>query len=393
MKILWLCQYPIDTLTGDVSLPKRHPSSWIVNLSNAISKIKNVELHILSSCPRIHEDRTFCANNINFHFIKYSMPFTKRGFPYFLPYDSLTWYKGFIKKGMKVIRKINPDLIHSHGTEKGYALLAIKSKYLNITSIQGIITLINEVSPSFKFIAQIPIEKFCIKNINNFGYRTNFDKKFIESNNVNAKLHYMPEMINSVFFEKSWQPLNNQTVVFVGDIIKRKGIEILFNAIKKVKNTIGNINLKLIGNVTRKYYNYLKLKSEKLNISDNIQFLGFMESKDVAEILSRSSIFILPTLIDNSPNSLAEAMAVGMPCIASDVGGIPSMISNNEDGVIFPAKNINALAEQIIKVFLDNRFMEKISNNAKRRAFQRNYEEVVIKQIMKVYKEVLQNGD
>ena len=199
----------------------------------------------------------------------------------------------------------------------------------------------------------------------------------------------MPEVINSAFFDKKWQPETDSTIVFVGGIMKRKGVEILIAAIKKVKLKIPSIKVKFIGGYSRKYHKYLTNKIDKYQLLENTVFLGTKRSHEIAQILSESTLFILPTLIDNSPNSLAEAMAVGMPCIASNVGGIPSMIDDGENGILFPSMDSDILAEKIIKTLSNKEFMIKIGKNAKRVAYERNYKDRVVEQTVRVYKEIL----
>ena len=80
---------------------------------------------------------------------------------------------------------------------------------------------------------------------------------------------------------------------------------------------------------------------------------------EIAEALIHSTIFVLPTFLDNSPNSLAEAMAVGTPSIATNVGGIPSMIKHGEDGFLIAKNNPDDLAQTILKTINDKK-LERI---------------------------------
>ena len=388
MKILWLSPYPIEQLIN--TSKKSHSASWIVNLASELSKRTDIDLHILTTNSAINKKYIIIKNNnIVFHIIKFNLPFTNLGFPKYLPYDSFTWYWKLIKRGKKIINQVKPDLIHAHGIEKGFSLLACKSGIENITSIQGSMIKISRYSHSLKILFQIPIEIFCLKNNTNFGCRTCWDYNLVTSFNRKSKIYYMPELINQVFFDKIWNNENFNSLVFVGSVIKRKGIEILIHSIKIVKKKIPDIKVNIIGGYSNKYLHYLEKKINKLGIQDNIVFWGIKENLEIAEILSKSTAFVLPTLIDNSPNSLAEAMAVGIPCIASDAGGIKSMIDDNENGVLFPSRNIEILAKKIVRVCTERNFREKIAKNAKQTAYIRNYKDNVIRQTIKVYQEIL----
>ena len=392
MKIFWLAHYPVNDLEPelkDVSKITSHSAGWIVNLAKSLAQEPNIELHIIVSSAHIAYNQKIVKHNITFHVISYRLPFFNKGFPDFFPYDSFSWYRGLIKFGLKILNKSGADIVHAHGIEKGYSLLANKSGLTNITSIQGSMIKINKISPSFKAIAQIPIEKYCIRQNLHFGCRTNWDYNLIKLYNPTAKIYTLPEMINSVFFEKKWCPEDSRTIVFIGSIIKRKGIEILINAIVKVKEEVPTIKVVLIGGYTSKYYKIIQNKINKLKIEDNINFRGTLKSVEIANILSSSSLFVLPSLIDNSPNSLAEAMAVGMPCIASDVGGIPSMIEDGINGLLFKSKDSNELAKKILLVLNNEELSFKLAHNAKKIAYERNHKDNVVAQTINVYESIL----
>ncbi len=158
-----------------------------------------------------------------------------------------------------------------------------------------------------------------------------------------------------------------------------------------IKNITPNICLKVIGEGEKTYTQHLKNLSKKLNIERNIIFFGKQNSKDIAKELMMSEIFVLPTLVDNSPNSLAEAMAVGTPSIASNVGGIPTMIKNNYNGLLFEVNSVEHLSEEILRLLQNKELEEKISLNAKKTAYLRNKAELVAEQIIKVYQSIILN--
>lgn len=392
MVVFWLTSYPVSELTPELIINKKssgHSASWVVNLSKKIATVPNVQLHIISSNAHIPYSQTIIKYNITFHVVKYTIPFINKGFPFYFPYDSITWYKGFIKEALKIIKNYKIDIIHAHGIEKGYSLLANKSGIRNITSIQGSMIAINKISPSFKALTQIPIERFCLKNNNNFGCRTNWDKNLVISFNKKAQIYYMPEMINSIFFSKHWLPENYNTIVFVGSVIERKGIEVLIDAISYARNEIVNLKIKLIGNYSKRYFEKIKNKLNTLCINENFSFLGTKSSNEIADILEKATLFVLPSLIENSPNSLAEAMAVGMPCIASDVGGIPSMIEDSVDGILFQNRNAKELSQKIVTLLSNRELCQKLANNARKKAYERNFEDNVIKQTISVYNSIV----
>jgi glycosyltransferase involved in cell wall biosynthesis len=394
MKILWLAQYPIDQLLPEIIISKplkRGTTSWLVNLSNELSKNDSLELHMLVVSASVPYSQSLSKNNIHFHIVKYNFPFIQKGFPPYLPLDKLTWYAGLKKKCYKIINDIQPDLIHAHGTEHVHALVGVKSGFTTIISIQGIINVVQKYDKNLSGFFQNKIEHYCVKNAKHVGFRTNFDSDFIRTVNPAAKLYYLPEAIGPQFFEYSWKNNSSASILFVGILLKRKGIEVLIRSLELVKKSRPDVVLKIIGAGKPSYLDYLKNLSVQLGIAGNIIWVGSKNSTEIAEELTLTSIYVLPTFIDNSPNSLAEAMAVGVPCIASDVGGIPSMIKDGFDGILAKSNDISDLADKIIALLNDRKLQNEISINAKNTARERNYPPKVAEITLDAYKQLI-NG-
>ncbi len=392
MKIFWLASYPISDLVPELKIKNGfygHPCSWVSNLAKKIAEDSEIELHIIISSAHIPYSQSLRKFNINFHVVKYSMPFTNKGFPNYFPFDSLTWYFGFIRKALKILKRHHIDLIHAHGVEKGYSLLAYFSKTKSVTSIQGSLKSIFPIEPSLKALSQIPIEKFCLRKNSIFGCRTQWDKQLVLSSNPRASVYYMPEMINPVFFEKSWKGTESNDIVYVGSIIRRKGVETLILALSILSKEFPNLKVTLIGSYNGKYKNTLCEKARNLGVEDKVIFLGPKSSEEISSKLADSLLFVLPSMIENSPNSLAEAMAMGVPCIASNVGGIPTIIEDSKNGLLFEVNNHNDLAEKILRIVKNKPFGSRIGGNAKITSLRRNYPDFVLKETIKVYHNIV----
>lgn len=107
----------------------------------------------------------------------------------------------------------------------------------------------------------------------------------------------------------------------------------------------------------------LRALTETHGLSEQMQFPGFCE--DVFSVLLTADIFVLPSLHESSPNALIEAMGVGLPCIASDVGGIADLIENGENGVRVPPQDPAALAAALYDVMTQPDFARELGRNAR----------------------------
>lgn len=394
IKVAWLTQYDIYRLLPEIDINRKvvlHSSSWIHTLSDALALNKEIELHIITQTQLVDKTQHIKKNGIHFHIIKHTFPFTKKGFPWYLPFDRLTGYYAFSKKAKKVINEINPDILHVHGTEGGYYTPVSGTKIPCIISIQGIISEYIKIEPSFGSYLQLYYEQSAVKNNTYFGCRTNFDFDFVKNLNKNAVIFDLPEAMNKLFFEHSWQwkPSPDPSILFVGSVNERKGIVDLINALVILKKSFPSIHLKIIGGGLKKYVSFLKDIIAKNNLQTNVSWLGTKSADQVAAELQQCSLFVLPTLMDNSPNCLAEAMAVGVPSIATRVGGIPSMITDKIDGMLYDKQDVTALVNIIQQLANDKDLQHKLSMNARKKAFERNYPSQVSEKYVQVYKSLM----
>ena len=100
-----------------------------------------------------------------------------------------------------------------------------------------------------------------------------------------------------------------------------------------------------------RYQKYLADLTKKLGLENKIEFLGGLSAEGMKENYLSANVFVLPSTIENSPNSLGEAMLLGVPCVASDVGGVTTMMTNGAEGYVYQSTAPYMLAYYICKVF------------------------------------------
>lgn len=125
---------------------------------------------------------------------------------------------------------------------------------------------------------------------------------------------------------------------------------------------------------------------EKRGLSERVDFLGFRE--DVFSVLLTADVFVLPSLHESSPNALIEAMGVGMPCIASDVGGIADLIENGENGVRVPPQNSEELAAALYWVLTQPDVARALGRNARATIQQRFDSAASMRKLEDIYRQL-----
>jgi glycosyltransferase involved in cell wall biosynthesis len=129
-----------------------------------------------------------------------------------------------------------------------------------------------------------------------------------------------------------------------------KGHRVLLKAIPGILKKMPNVKFLLTGNGEDR--EYIKKRAEKLKIQDNVIFLGVLEN--AARIISKCDLIVLPSLSEGLPMIIIEAMLFGKPVIASNVGGIPELIKNNENGILVSPNSDKELSEAVVAVLKDD---------------------------------------
>ncbi len=168
----------------------------------------------------------------------------------------------------------------------------------------------------------------------------------------------------------------------VGSLYPVKGQTYIIKAARLVLQTIPGVTFLIIGG--GELEDKLKEESRRLDIEDRIRFTGFRE--DVHELLKTMDVFVLPSLSEGMPLSLIEAMASGLPAVASDVGGIGEVIDDGISGFVIPPADPAAFAAKILYLLqnpssaceMGRRAREKVNERFNLRTMVENYERIYL---------------
>jgi glycosyltransferase involved in cell wall biosynthesis len=392
LRIAWLAPYRISLLQPELRLERRpkleHAASWIVNLAEALAKRDDVDLHIITVSSGIRETQILIKDGVTFHVIRHAIPYTVRGYPNYMRLDLLTGYRPLRRRITHALKSVRPDLIHVHGTEFGYGLAALDTKIPTIVSMQGIITLCAAASPSTAYRLQGRFERRIIRNVKYVGSRTEWANKFVRSVNSTATIYDFPEAVGEVFFRVS-RGSSAQDILMVGTVARRKGVEEAMQAMRIVISRCPSARLLLVGEAQAGYVSELRAQMKSLGIEANVEWVGFRNSQEIAALHASAVGLIQPSHIDNSPNSVAEAMVSGVPVIASKAGGIPSIIEDGVTGILVEPRNSVQLAGAIIRLLSNDRERSRLADRAKAVARERHFPATVAKRAVQIYRDIL----
>lgn len=380
MKILWLAPIPL------IETKDTHPAPWVMTLGKALVE-KGHTLTVVNNNSSIAEDiATAEYENIKIIYIK-----TPK-----LKVDFITFYKLKINKVAKYLKTIinEFDILHIHGTEHQYEAMSSGLKIPKVISIQGIMGECTKIIPPKRYkqflewkLSSIYESTFLVKN-NNYSCRTHWDSAYIKDKNSKAKIFMIWEMIREEFFSDHFS-LKKENILFVGGKNKIKGLQELLCAYNSSLQDLG-LKLIILGNCSITDIKELIVSEDlnKINL-DNIDCRGMQNSKGMIQAYEDSYCLVHPTYIDNSPNSVCEAQISGLPVIATDVGGVSSLIEDKKTGLLIGRKSedIESAVKQLID---DDNLRDNISLKSRNTSRKRHNPETILEQTISMYKDIIE---
>jgi glycosyltransferase involved in cell wall biosynthesis len=185
-------------------------------------------------------------------------------------------------------------------------------------------------------------------------------KKFIDPKYHN-KIIKIPIGTDTSHFKPFKILPENDTVLFLAYLVKRKGLEYLLKAIELVKKQIPGIKLLIAGDGPDKQY-FLNM-IEDLNLKDNVELYGHIPHNQTVNLFQKAQIYVLPSLGEPFGMSLVEAMSCGLPIISTNCGGVPEVVGENNQKFLVEPRNHIQLAEKISELLLDYDLCTKVGNN------------------------------
>lgn len=205
------------------------------------------------------------------------------------------------------------------------------------------------------------------------------------------KVNYIPPGVDMEIFKPSDQE-SLCDVLYVGRIEKNsdwKGINYLLKAISIAKKTKRDISLRLVGSGDR--VEYFKMFAQKLGIGTNVKFIGPKINNGLASEYQNAKVIVLPSITEAEAFGivLIEAMANKKPVIGSNIGGIPYVIDDDENGILVSPKNSKALADAIMKIIEEPGLAKKMGENGYKKVKENFIWDIQIKKTKKIIEECL----
>lgn len=410
LKVVLLCHY--WSKEAEDMVPHKHHfhelSPWIQERINLFKDKDDIELHIVS--PNYTSNKTIeeQKDGIYFHFYHYApsllslfcYPFVRLMLKHDEPYkiseriaNTITKF-GVVKKcAGRIIDSINPDILHVFGTEmpdSSAGAVTVLRKYPVVISIQGYAyktTISNFILDRMFRKERIKFEKLVNTNaIYKMGDYETDDFKPFENGQIRivsgGNITRVPK-VDATKVQKVYD------VSFFGRVSADKGVEDLVRALGLLSCKGLYLKTIIIGKCTSAYQKQLLDILQEYTSEPLLDFSGFVEDhEDVYKIAASSIMVALPTRVDLMPNTIREAIAMGLPVVTSDAGFITTLNNDQESVAIHHVENVEELASAIKKVYQDKDYREMLISNG-RKTFQEQYSmENVYKGTIEAYKKI-----
>jgi glycosyltransferase involved in cell wall biosynthesis len=190
-----------------------------------------------------------------------------------------------------------------------------------------------------------------------------------------------------------WLAPGDRAVLFVGRLSAPKGIYDLFDAIPRVVERHPEARFVLVGVAERETMEpVVRAEAERRGIGTRVTFLGSLEGRDKAAAFVTSKMIVVPSWTEAFPLVIPEAMAAGLPVIATAVGAIPDFVKEGEDGFLVAARNPPELANRICRLLENEGLRRQISERVRERAPREFAIEIGCAQVAEIAKDVLKSA-
>lgn len=440
MRILWLCNIMLPMIAKNLHMEVNNKEGWLSGLATTVlkrSKETEIELAVAFPLAAEIEDCAGIEKKI------YDGSVIYKGLAE-TEYGKLHWY-GFREDVVNphlydeslelqmhyITADYQPDVVHCFGTEYPHTLAMCRAfPYKNriLIGIQGLCkvyadtyfadlpkSVMNRMTlrdflkkdslkkQQKKFVLRGEMEYEAIRLAGNVTGRTAWDKHYTALWNPSAQYYEMNETLRPDFYSEKWEEVNcepHSIFLSQGDY-PIKGLHYMLLALPKIQKAFPDVQVYVAGNSIvgdgslykrlkiSAYGGFLRKLLQEKHLGNRVHFLGRLNAEEMKQRYLKSHLFVCCSTIENSPNSLGEAMLLGVPCVSADVGGISSIFTGGEDGILYDGygktaaeENADNLSRAVIKMWSDADARRGYTTHAKAHAAvthdpERNYQKLL----------------
>lgn len=381
MRVLWITNILFPEVIGKLSGENELKASggWMLGAAKALSEKPEISLYVATVSSLVKELIRVDGEKIRYYIIPYGK-------------GNLRENSEYQKFWTQIKDEVSPDIVHIHGTEfsHGHAYMKACGSDNVVISIQGMksayscyyyygmskcdvyknVTFRDVLRGTiFKeqrdFRSSSSYEIDMLKMSKHIIGRTSWDRARTWAINPDAQYHFCNETLRENFYDGSlwnYEKCCKRTIFMSQAGYPIKGLHQLLKAMPLILLRYPDTKIRIAGTDITKcmtfkdfihftgYGLYVKRLIKRYGLKDKVCFVGNLNAEGMKQEYMNCNVFLCPSSIENSPNSLGEAQILGVPCVASYVGGVPDMMAGNEEN-LYRFEEIEMLAAKISRVF------------------------------------------
>jgi glycosyltransferase involved in cell wall biosynthesis len=366
------------------------------NLVQSLRAYGDLELHVIHCHSDIAEDRLMREERVTVHYL--AMPRQR-----ILP--NLVTSIGRI---VRAVRAVNPDLVHAHAAHFAYA--GVRAGYPTIYTIHGVLP--REV----KIYTRTLFDRLRYSLLAYYERQALRGVRQVVAISQHVLEEYAPvgrgawvridNPVSQEFFEladrsvdescfsmtvggNEARPLGGR-VLYVGSIDERKDLLMLLRAMEGLRRQCAGARLVVAGRVNSpEYERRVREYVAAHALGEIVELRGFLDRPGIMAEYERCSVVALPSLEENAPMAVIEAMAAGKPVVATAVGGVPDIVVEGETGFIVPPGDDAAMAHRLGQLLADEELRGRLGRRAREVARARFHAEQIARRYYELYRQVL----
>jgi glycosyltransferase involved in cell wall biosynthesis len=343
MRVVLAGPYPVDgaRVGGGVE-------TSFVNLVDGLRSVTDVDAHIVTFVPGAAEVRRVES---------------AAGPVYYLPgrarLKNLTLYRANRRALERVLAQLQPDVVHAQDAAGyGYTVLRAARRGAVVVSVHGIVREEPKQLASFADrmrtrLARIAVERYCVRRAPNLVMPTRYPADYF-GGEIGGRVFEVDNAVARSFFEAESASTPGR-VLYVGAVSRGKRLLDAVEALAEVRRLVPEVQLHVAGPATdAAYVARVTARVHELGLGPNVRLLGALPEEALLEEYRRAALLVLPSSQETSPMVIGEAMAAGIPVVATSTGGIPSLVAEGETGWLVSVGDVTALAERIAQTLRDD---------------------------------------
>lgn len=348
--------------------------------------------------------------------------------------DGVTYYPIHVKKTssppknfeilrshyLKVIDDFGPDVVHCFGTERWhYGLLAKEVRVPFVIHIMGFMNIYDPMdeivlhkhdyikyfnyNPAKYLIHKHEYKTKCenqelereVMLVNKyFMGRTAWDENIVKYYSNGGKYYHCEEAIREEIYGATvhwiYSPKEKVRLITIGNAGSLKGNEMMLRTAWLLKNQF-HFDFEWFYTSDEYKMSFFERLVGIHHKDVNIRLIGRINATNIAKNLSDADFYIHPAIIDNSPNTVCEAQLIGIPVIATNAGGIPSLIEDGKTGFLYPYSEPHALAFKIMNLHNEKAVLEQVSQNEIEFSHRRHSPQAIASRVCEIYQQIIDN--